>query len=115
MNSDYIDSVEVQPIPTIRLGSQATVVIKVKSNSQPYIGPLTYHIRGKDGINLVKSETIDNYDGSAELNFIPQTDAIESHDTVIMIYVENHVSSVSTSQPMTIIGKLSRSQFRVCI
>ena len=107
-HTGYIGSIDVQHIPTVRLGGQAVATVQPKLNSSlPYEGPLSYHIVGERGKNLTYIETIDDLDGSLQLRFMPTSDGISSKDTIVTFNIWNHVSSFASSQSVTIVGELS--------
>ena len=102
---DYIDSVEVNHVSTVRVGSNVAIIVIAKSNGQPYIGQLSYRIFRKDLVQPISGGSIDGYSGEAEVSFVPQADTIVSVETKFMIRVENHVSSTRADLPITVVGK----------
>ena len=94
ITADYIDRVEIRPIPTVRRQHPATVTIEVHSGGIPYVGLLIYRISGEDGQNLTGLERVASYNGSIEASvlyeMISQTGSV---DKTILVHVENHVSS----------------------
>ena len=102
---DYIDSVKVNHVSTVRVGSNVAIIVIAKSNGQPYIGQLSYRIFRKDLVQPISGGSIDGYSGEAEVSFVPQADTIVSVETKFMIRVENHVSSTRADLPITVVGK----------
>ena len=106
--ADYIGSVDVRHIPTVRQGVQAVATVQPKLNSSlPYGGPLSYHVVGESGENLTDIDTIADSDGSVQLRFMPSTDGSSSKDVVVTFKIWNHVSSSASSQSVAVVGELS--------
>lgn len=102
----YIDKVDVDATPTVRVGSQVMATVNPKQRGGSlYVGPLLYCIVGENEENFTDVVTAHS-DGSLTLSFSPYPDTItKSKDIVITFKVWNHISSLSVKRSLGIVGK----------
>ena len=95
---DYLHSINVSYIPTVRAGGQPAVALVSArlNNSLPYEGPFTYHLTGKRGENFT-DVIMTEIDGSLKVSFMPLVETYStSKDVPVTFNVSNHISSHTT-------------------
>lgn len=107
--TDYIGRVDVDSVPTVRVGSQAVANVNPKlRGGLPYAGLLLYHIVGENGENFTDVVTA-NSDGSLTLQFSPYPDTItKSKDVLVTFVFWNHISNSSVRKSLGVVGEFSR-------
>ena len=81
----------------------ASVRLKEKG-SLPYLGTFSYQFTGENGENYSSTETIVT-DGSVSLHFNPVSESLsQSRDIQVTLTVWNHISKLSFSKSVGVVG-----------
>ena len=103
---DYLHSITVAYIPTVRAGGQPAVAwVSARLNSSlPYEGPFTYHLTGEGGKDFT-GVIMTVIDGSLNVSFMPSVELAYSKDVPVTFNVSNHISTSATIKYVGVVGE----------